>query len=89
MPAPPEVAAVVTRAASTATLKAAGAGAVLGTVIRTVTGVVLYTGLVWTACTHFKGDMGALQDASTRAAKGAVRRLSNAVDAAKAGGKKW
>jgi hypothetical protein len=42
----------------------------------------------WAACKHFKGDLGAFQAESARAAQGAVRLLSDAVDAARAPEKK-
>lgn len=98
---PPVVAAVVgtslaadTAAAGTVAAGAVAAGAVAaGAALKKVIRTVLYTGVVvactWEACAHYKGDKGALQKESVRAAQGAVRLLSDAVDRAKAGGKKW
>ncbi len=67
------------------------AGAALGAVARQVVFLGVAISATWVVCTHFKGDVralqGALQTQSARAAEGAVRLLSGAVTAAMAGGK--
>ncbi len=80
------VAALVTRATSALTYMAAGAA--LGAVIRPVMYLGIGFAAGWAAHKHFKGDLGALRDEGARAAQGAVRLLSDAIDAARAPEKK-
>ena len=66
------MAALVTRATSALTYMAAGAA--LGAVIRPVMYLGVGFAAGWAACKHFKGDLGAFQAESARAAQGAHRQ---------------